>query len=84
MADKRTDGVRGVGRYYDGEGDVIPSSSSSATDFDSRSEHPRSDEMGRELGISGSTIERVRSIMEYGTPKQLQTMTQERSSPVRR
>jgi len=31
-------------------------------------------ELGKEFGISGSTIDRVRSIMEYGTPEQLQQM----------
>jgi hypothetical protein len=33
-----------------------------------------SDELGREFGISGSAIERVRSIMEHRTPEQIESM----------
>jgi len=33
------------------------------------------DKLGKEFDISGSTIERVRSIMGYGTPEQIQTMS---------
>jgi hypothetical protein len=31
------------------------------------------DDLGKEFGISGSTIERVRSIMEHGTPEQIRS-----------
>lgn len=62
----------GVGRYY-GENSQTINPATPIPEERTRSSH----ELGREFGVSGSTIERVRSIMEHGTPEQIQSMRDE-------
>jgi len=52
----------------------MPSASEEANRITNLPEYS-ADKLGKEFDISGSTIERVRSIMGYGTPEQIETMS---------